>query len=191
MPAALFRIISRADHSGTHIDKTTPAAILRRQLLRRNIHPRLFDKLTVIMCCFVLFRWFKLVFNSNFIPTWAGHKRKYCHKIVFSGLTSVCTAVHSTSLTFNKGMCSLAPLFEKLSDVDTGPYTWRYLIKLDQRRVKQSMAHATTEPKRRRQVRCDAEKLRKEQLLEKEEVTYQSGNFCSLGFFSIFLVSVS
>ena len=43
--------ISRADRSDTHIDKMTPTARLREQLLRCNIHRTLFYKLTVILFC--------------------------------------------------------------------------------------------------------------------------------------------
>ena len=51
-----------------------PTATLREQLLRRKINPRLFCRLTVILRCFVLFRWFKFNLNSNSIPIWAAWK---------------------------------------------------------------------------------------------------------------------
>ena len=53
--------------------------------------------------------------------------------------------------------------------------------------MKQSMVQATTEAKRRRQVRRGDEKSREEQLLEKEGVTYQIGG---LSLFRFFLVSI-
>ena len=55
---------------------TTPAATMREQLSRCNIHQRLFRKLTVILCCFVLFVGLNSILNSNFRPNvWAGRKR--------------------------------------------------------------------------------------------------------------------
>ena len=62
-----LRIILRADYSDAHIDKTTPTATLREQLLRRNIHRKLFPKLTVLLCRVVLFRWFKFNFKFNIL----------------------------------------------------------------------------------------------------------------------------
>ena len=71
-PAALPRINSRADLSDRHIDMTTPTATLQEQLLLRNIHRILFRKLTVVLCCFVLFRWFEFNFKLQTLDLTTG-----------------------------------------------------------------------------------------------------------------------
>ena len=58
------------------IYKTTQVAILREQLLRRNIHPKLFCKLTVTLCCVLLFCWFTLILNSNLDLSGRGANRR-------------------------------------------------------------------------------------------------------------------
>ena len=78
VPATLSRIISHADCSDTYIDKTTPTATFREQLLRYSIHPRLFHKLTVILCCFVLFRWFKVNFKLQLLDLRSGRGANNC-----------------------------------------------------------------------------------------------------------------
>ena len=71
-PAALSHIISCANRSDMHIDKTTPTATLREQLLQHNIHRILFCKLTVILFCFVLFHWFEFNFKFQTLDLTSG-----------------------------------------------------------------------------------------------------------------------
>ena len=42
------------------------------------------------------------------------------------------TATHLAVLTFSNGLCSRAPLFEKLGEPEIGPYCAKYLVKLDE-----------------------------------------------------------
>ena len=82
-------------------------------------------------------------------------------------------------LTFNKGLYSLAPLFKKLhvGGSEVGPHCTRYLVANDETRLRKVQAKVTAESKRRRKLRCEAEKAREEQLLADEGLTYQSGAF--------------
>ena len=58
---------------------------------------------------------------------------KYCRKTDFSGPEIVHMATNLATLTFNKGMCSLIPLFELLGDDEVGQYTMRYLVERDKK----------------------------------------------------------
>ena len=96
---------------------------------------------------------------------------KYCPKTDFSGFTSVQVATLLAVLTFNKGLCSLAPLFGRLGG-EVGPFCTRYLVANDAFRVRKAQVKATQESKRRRKLMHEAKIAREEQLLEKEGVTY-------------------
>ena len=90
--------------------------------------------------------------------------RKHCPKIDFLGLTSARNATVLSSLTFNKGLCSLAPLFERLG-CKAGPYCLRYLVANDLSRLTNVQAKATEAAKRRRKSVHEAQKAREEWLL--------------------------
>ena len=67
-------------------------------------------------------------------------------------------------LTFNKVLCSLAPLFGRLGG-EVGSFCTRYLVANYDIRVRKTQAKATEEAKRRRKLVHEAKRARQEQLL--------------------------
>ena len=80
-------------------------------------------------------------------------------------------AINLATLTFNKGLCSLIPLFEKLGDDEVGQYTVRYFVERDKKHIKDSQLQALPAAKARRKVRHEARKAKEKQLLKKKKVT--------------------
>ena len=74
-------------------------------------------------------------------------------------------------LTFNKGLCSLPPLFGWLGG-EVGSFCTRCLVANDAINVRKAQAKATEEAKRRRKLVREAKRAREEQLLDEEGVTY-------------------
>ena len=102
---------------------------------------------------------------------------KYCRKNDFPGPVVVRMATYLASLTFNKGLCALEPLFRKMGDSEVGMYTLRYMFETDRERIKQSQRQASPEAKTRRKVRRAAARAKEKALIEMEGVTYESGAF--------------
>ena len=81
-------------------------------------------------------------------------------------------AVYLATLTFNEGMHSLTPLFERLGGEGIGPYCQKYLVAKDATHLKKAEAKASEEAKKRRKLRCVAKKASKEQLKAAEGGTF-------------------